>query len=97
VKLERAWQLLGLAGDPTPDAVIDRWRELRSAAHPDRGGDRERFIELKAAYQAAIEHAERLVDCQKCHGTGRVSRQRGFSRVSFPCDRCDGGGKVKRF
>jgi len=53
-----AWRsVLGFpeAGMITPDALTLRWRELRSKHHPDRGGDQEKFSEIKAAYERGCE------------------------------------------
>jgi hypothetical protein len=42
---EEALRILGLSGDPSPDAVVEAHRRLMMAHHPDRGG---------SAYLAAL-------------------------------------------
>jgi len=46
-------ETLGLGGEPTAEEVDRAYRRLAKAAHPDAGGDPERFRELAAAYERA--------------------------------------------
>lgn len=54
----RAFAQLGLPPNADADAVRAAYRERVRDAHPDHGGDRESFRELRAAYTVAREQAE---------------------------------------
>lgn len=47
------WQVLGVARDAHPDAVLMAYRRLRSEHHPDRGRDARKFDEVEQAYRKA--------------------------------------------
>ncbi len=56
--ISEAFDRLGLPSDATSDAVRDAYRSQVKEAHPDHGGDRERFRRLREAYTMAWEHAD---------------------------------------
>jgi len=45
------WQVLGMNGRPSADALRQAWLRVRSVHHPDRGGDANTFATIKAAYE----------------------------------------------
>lgn len=53
-----AFDRLDLPANASSDAVRDAYRARVKDVHPDHGGDRERFRELREAYTMAREHAE---------------------------------------
>lgn len=54
----RAFARLGLPPSADPASVREAYRERVKAAHPDHGGDRESFRELREAYTVARERAD---------------------------------------
>ncbi|WP_049915908.1 J domain-containing protein [Haloferax mucosum] len=56
--ISAAFDRLGLSADASSDAVRDAYRKRVKHVHPDHGGNRERFRELREAYTMAREHAE---------------------------------------
>ena len=42
---------LGLTGPITADTLNLRWKYLRSLHHPDKGGDPQKFAQVKSAYE----------------------------------------------
>lgn len=49
-------QVLGLAINATPDVIKERYRILSKQYHPDiPGGDAEKFVQVKAAYEDAMK------------------------------------------
>eukprot|EP00929_Paragymnodinium_shiwhaense_P084874 TRINITY_DN45420_c0_g1_i1.p1 TRINITY_DN45420_c0_g1~~TRINITY_DN45420_c0_g1_i1.p1 ORF type:complete len:335 (-),score=73.35 TRINITY_DN45420_c0_g1_i1:3-1007(-) len=53
------WRMLGIERGVSPDEVRDAFRkQIRAGAHPDLGGDPERFRLLRVAYQNALHVAE---------------------------------------
>jgi|SRR5581483_3706856 len=53
----RARAVLGVGHHATADAVRRAFRARAKDCHPDRGGDRDAFEELWAAYSALRRHA----------------------------------------
>lgn len=47
-----AYQALGLAADASWDAIQQRYRQLAAQHHPDRGGEQQRFVAIRQAYEA---------------------------------------------
>ncbi|ELZ13636.1 heat shock protein DnaJ domain-containing protein [Halovivax asiaticus JCM 14624] len=50
--MERPYEVLGLSSDASLATVRQRYRALLTEHHPDQGGCREQFLELKAAYES---------------------------------------------
>lgn len=48
------WVVLGVARDASPETIRQAYRRLAGEHHPDRGGDTERFIALRRAYDRAM-------------------------------------------
>jgi DnaJ-class molecular chaperone len=95
-----AFKMLGFDGEPdsiTVEEVDTRWRELRSALHPDKAtGDAVRFHECNLAYKAARFYALQPKPCNNCEGLGKINRNssRGFAgaKLYINCSRCRGSG-----
>jgi len=49
---DEAWAVLGLTADASQHDITMRYRELAGIHHPDKGGDQETFITIRAAYEA---------------------------------------------
>jgi hypothetical protein len=45
------FEVLGVAAHAPTDVVIDAYRRLRSATHPDRCADSDRFVDVQRAYE----------------------------------------------
>jgi DnaJ-class molecular chaperone len=94
-------EILGLPRNATADEVKQRYRELASKAHPDKGGTVEQFQTLRAAYEAALELPP--VKCETCEDTGTVMRPVTTKRkarglvgdfaVKVPCPSCKSVGR----
>lgn len=48
---QQALEILGLSVDANWSTIQQRYRSLIAAEHPDRGGDAQRFIEIREAYE----------------------------------------------
>lgn len=48
------WVLLNIPSTATKDQIKDRFRELAKTAHPDKGGEREKWNLLQEAYNQAM-------------------------------------------
>lgn len=90
------FEILGLQPTATTEQVKQRWRQLASEHHPDRGGSADDFDRYRKAYLLALKDAVEPLVCQECGGTGKIDVQRGFHLVKLPCDRCGGAGEVQR-
>jgi DnaJ-class molecular chaperone len=44
--------VLGVPRDASPEEIQNAYRRLVKEHHPDRGGSAQRFLEIKAAYEA---------------------------------------------
>ena len=53
------YAVLGLSKSATKEEVKAAWRKLVKEHHPDRGGSRERFQEIQAAYEMLSDDAKR--------------------------------------
>jgi DnaJ-class molecular chaperone len=95
MRVAEAVALLGLQ----PREVGSRERiqyAFRQAArqhHPDRGGDPVEFNRFRLARDFLLQVLDEA-GCSNCGGTGKVTLQRGFSRLDVVCPRCHGSGKV---
>jgi DnaJ-class molecular chaperone len=95
ISMNLAFDQLNLPITATPTEIKDRWRDLASIHHPDRGGDTETFVSLKEAKDIALEYAARPQKCPDCHGAGKIRVQQGFAVMSMRCKTCKGERKVK--
>jgi DnaJ-class molecular chaperone len=110
-KIRNAYEILGVARTATPKEILDAWRILARALHPDKNGSTAKatadFAELSCAYNILIDpktrkqydlESELLTDpCKKCDGTGVVATQKGFTqKVKSTCTMCRGVGRVAR-
>lgn len=97
------FEIINLTNSATTQEVKSSWRSLASIHHPDKGGDAEKFNELRQAYNEALKLAEAndiaKSKCPTCKGSGKVSnsRQRGFN-VDFKimCLDCKGSGNKEK-
>lgn len=46
-----AWEVLGLNIGASQQTITTRYRELAARHHPDKGGDQETFVKVRAAYE----------------------------------------------
>ena len=53
------FEALGLDDDCTEQDIKDAYRRLAEELHPDRGGDRARFLALKDHQRNALDHVRR--------------------------------------
>lgn len=51
MRLNEARQILGVGENASQQEIKDAYRKLASKHHPDKGGDAEKFKEIKAAYE----------------------------------------------
>lgn len=86
--------ILGFLADPTLPELDQRWRQLRSSLHPDRGGDPASFDVHRRAYDRLRAHLLRPRPCEACDGTGFTHVQRGWTVVKLMCAACRGTGRV---
>lgn len=84
------FEVLGLERTASASEVQDRWRELRSKLHPDRGGDVAAFDEARKAFDQAFSVA---VSCRACDGVGKIKKVLGLSELTMRCDKCRGTGR----
>ena len=92
MKLEQAFERLGLEITASGEEVRAKWQHLRSANHPDKGGDATQFHELRQAYTIAFEAATTPKPCPRCKGSGRITQSSGFHVTSLMCPMCQGAG-----
>jgi len=50
-----AFDRLGLGQDATPEEVKTAYRRRSKEVHPDQGGDKKEFLELRESYEIALE------------------------------------------
>jgi hypothetical protein len=51
------WEILNVPSDACHDAIQEAFRDMAHDAHPDKGGDPERWHELQTAYGQGLEAA----------------------------------------
>lgn len=91
--MESPFAILEISEDASPTEVKDRWRELASIHHPDKGGDSDQFNYFRQAYTAALKIAATPKMCVDCNGTGKQIMQNGFSALKITCKSCMGNGE----
>ena len=70
---------LGIAKNATPDEIKKAYRKLASQHHPDKGGDKDKFQEIQAAYDV-------LGDPQKKQQYDNPPRTHQFQDFGFGSD-----------
>ena len=53
------YDVLGISKDATPEFIRQKYKELAQIHHPDKGGDQNKFTEIKAAYELLIDPIRR--------------------------------------
>lgn len=53
--MQNPYQTLGVDRDASPDEIKRAYRRLASQHHPDKGGDKNRFQEIQAAYDTLTD------------------------------------------
>lgn len=98
--IKSPFEIINLTNSATTQEVKSSWRSLASIHHPDKGGDAEKFNELRQAYNQALKLAEAndiaTSKCPTCEGSGKVSnpRHRGFyADFKIMCPHCMGSGE----
>lgn len=92
---------LGVSQDATQMEIKIAFRAVASECHPDRTTDvekHERFMRASRAYDVLYHPIPRalydkqlalLSKCERCGGTGTVTKSRGFTqRFTVPCPSC---------
>ena len=51
IQQDDAWEILGVPVGSNQSAITIRYRELAATHHPDKGGDKDMFIKIRAAYE----------------------------------------------
>ena len=52
IRQDEAWEILSVPVGSAKNVIAKRYRELAAIHHPDKGGDQEMFIKIRAAYEA---------------------------------------------
>jgi curved DNA-binding protein len=69
--MQNPYQTLGVNKDATADEIKRSYRKLASQHHPDKGGDKNRFQEIQAAYETLSDPRKRAhIDNPTMHGFG---------------------------
>ena len=84
--------LLSISTDHTRDELRAHYHALAARAHPDHGGDPDRFAEIAAAYRRLAAIAPDRRACKSCEGSGRVPIAGGFNPLKILCKACSGSG-----
>jgi DnaJ-class molecular chaperone len=89
----KAFALLGLEPGAAPAEIQAAFKRLALTAHPDQGGTTDQFLALKVAQQTCLIYAKSQ-PCETCHGTGKVTKVRGWAAAEMTCSACWGTGRV---
>lgn len=99
------YELLGVHRASSADDINKAFHRLVWVAHPDRGGDPQKFTDLRTAKATLIEPKLRedydrmlkreFIACECCNGKGYHARQKSFAvRIYDACDDCGGSGYI---
>ncbi len=95
-KMPDPLKMMGLGAEATPEEVRQRWRQIASDLHPDKGGRVEDFQKANAVHKQALDFAKKPRLCKACEGAGqKVLKMQGFTPVYTKCIPCDGVGKIE--
>lgn len=73
------YELLEVSKDATPDDIKKAYRRMAAKHHPDKGGDENKFKEIKIAYETLKDPEKRSF--YDMHGTDRLQPRPGPSGV----------------
>jgi len=101
------FSVLGMHRGSTYSEIKVAWRVHAALAHPDKGGDPERFASLSIAYEVLTNDKNRAAylarlelsgaQCINCDGLGYIRKQDGWrGSVAVGCAVCSGCGVVDR-
>lgn len=85
--MDNPFALLGLTETATESEVRQQWRALLFTHHPDVGGDNTHFMQLRQAYNEALDAAHNR-KCPKCGGSGFVDAAAGGMHIKIRCGGC---------
>ena len=94
--MDDAFKLLGLPDTATCVQVRRAFLKKADAAHPDKGGSSDVFIQLNSAYRYAMRECTQPLVCADCGGTGFTERESGWHVARIICAVCGGRGTVQR-
>jgi DnaJ-class molecular chaperone len=86
--MSEAFAVLELPGNPTTQEIKASFRKLAALHHPDRGGDQNKFIEVRTAYEVAVNYTPEDEVCPTCFNTGKVVHTHGWSSIKVNCPTC---------
>ena len=81
----------------TEEQLKSKYREAAMTHHPDKGGDKEKFIKVREAYEALKIFASISID--KVGAIGATGKKMETIKPGFiweNCSRCEGSGKFQR-
>lgn len=55
IQLAAWWEVLGVARDASKDDVRSAFKSLAMKHHPDQGGDAQRYMQIKSAYEQGMK------------------------------------------
>ena len=64
--LMKAMSVLGVTEQTTLDATKRMYRRASMKHHPDRGGDREKFENLRESYELVLKFKENYIEIDNC-------------------------------
>lgn len=86
---------------PSKDEIKQMRRNDLIKHHPDKGGDKDKFTEISAAWDRVMLHLandeEREANkCENCYGTGWTTGNGCLSFVQVTCKKCKGTGQKRK-
>jgi len=97
------WAVLGVHRKSKDPEIQYRFREMAWLSHPDRGGNKDSFVELNLAYQAIKDkksrdkwlaaNGYRYTECKPCKGQGATATTVSLTEKLYAfCPKCNGSG-----
>lgn len=88
------WQILDVPKNSSLEAIRASYLRLSKLHHPDIGGDAEKFIVVKLAYDRLVKQLTTPRACPACKGLGTAYKTYGFHSILVTCPDCGGDGKI---